>query len=431
MKIAFIRPSMFGTPSKDAMMPLIFAIIKPLTIDAQIIFYDEKNKKLPDYLSADVVAMTVDTFSAKRAYVLAEKYKKENKTVIMGGFHPTMMPDECLAYADAVIIGEAEDTWPEVIKDLKNNKLKKKYISSNNIDMATIKYDYTAFIGEKYNGIGLVQFSRGCKFSCDFCSIHAFYKSTVRTRTVENVIDDVKNMKEEYIFFIDDNLFADDKRAIELFQALAFSNKKWVCQISIDVAKNEEILKMMKKGGCILVLIGFESLNVENLKQMRKGANILYSDYEKAIKNIYSAGLMIYGTFVIGYDEDTAKSTKELVEFAVKHKFAIANFNPLMPMPGTSLYERLKKEENLAYDKWWINEHYKYGDSMVIPKKMTGYDLMECCKNARYSFYSYKSISKRMFCKRNMANASVFLKTNLISRFEIMAKQGRKLGESN
>lgn len=422
---------MFGTPSKDAMMPLVFSIIKPLTFDVQIVFYDEKNKKLPDFLDEDVVAMTVDTFSAKRAYMLAEKFKKANKTVIMGGFHPTMVPDECLAYADAVIIGEAEDTWPDVIRDLKNNKLKKKYISSNNIDMSTIKYDYSVFESKKYNGIGLVQFSRGCKFSCDFCSIHAFYKDTVRNRPVEKVVDDIKKMKEEYIFFIDDNLFADEKRAIELFEAMAFLNKKWVCQISIDVAKNEEILKTMKKGGCILVLIGFESLNVENLKQMRKGANILYSDYEKAIKNIYSAGLMIYGTFVIGYDEDTAKSTKELVKFAVKHKFAIANFNPLMPMPGTSLYERLKKEENLSYDKWWINEHYKYGDSMVIPKKMTEYELMESCKNARYSFYSYKNIAKRMFCMINMDNAAVFLKTNLISRFEIMAKQGRKLGENN
>lgn len=427
MKIAFIRPGMFGKKSRDAMMPLVFAIIKPLT-KAPIEFYDEKIEKLPENLDAEVVAMTVDTFSARRAYFLAQKYKKENKIVIMGGFHPTMVPDECLQYADAVVVGEAEDTWPMIIEDLKNNSLKKKYISNNSSDLSQVKYDYTVFNGKYYNNIALVQFGRGCRYCCDFCSINAFYKGSVRTRNVENVVADIKKIKEKYIFFVDDNIFADREKAVKLFLLMKKLRKKWACQISMDIAENAEILKIMKQSGCMMVLIGFESLNKENLKKMNKKANMKV-DYEKALNNIYGAGLMVYGTFVIGYGEDTVNSAQEIVDFTVHHKFAIANFNPLMAMPGTALYERLKWENKLVIDKWWLENNFRYGDSMIVPENMTVRQLKESCRDARYSFYSLGNIFKRMMSRSNLKNVHVYLITNLVSRFEIMFKQGRKLGD--
>lgn len=427
MKIAFIRPGMFGKKSRDAMMPLVFAIIKPLT-KAPIEFYDEKIEALPENLDANVVAMTVDTFSARRAYFLAQKYKKENKIVIMGGFHPTMVPDECLQYADAVVVGEAEDTWPMIVEDLKNNSLKKKYISQNNSDLPTVKYDYTVFNGKYYNNIALVQFGRGCRYCCDFCSINAFYKGSVRTRNVENVVADIKKIKEKYIFFVDDNIFADREKAVKLFLLMKKLRKKWACQISMDIAENAEILKIMKQSGCMMVLIGFESLNKENLKKMNKKANMKV-DYEKALNNIYGAGLMVYGTFVIGYGEDTVNSAQEIVDFTVHHKFAIANFNPLMAMPGTALYERLKWENKLVIDKWWLENNFRYGDSMIVPENMTVRQLKESCRDARYSFYSLGNIFKRMMSRSNLKNVHVYLITNLVSRFEIMFKQGRKLGD--
>ncbi len=427
MKIAFIRPGMFGKKSRDAMMPLVFAIIKPLT-KAPIEFYDEKIEALPENLDANVVAMTVDTFSARRAYFLAQKYKKENKIVIMGGFHPTMVPDECLQYADAVVVGEAEDTWPMIVEDLKNNSLKKKYISNNSSDLSQVKYDYTVFNGKYYNNIALVQFGRGCRYCCDFCSINAFYKGSVRTRNVENVVADIKKIKEKYIFFVDDNIFADREKAVKLFLLMKKLRKKWACQISMDIAENAEILKIMKQSGCMMVLIGFESLNKENLKKMNKKANMKV-DYEKALNNIYGAGLMVYGTFVIGYGEDTVNSAQEIVDFTVHHKFAIANFNPLMAMPGTALYERLKWENKLVIDKWWLENNFRYGDSMIVPENMTVRQLKESCRDARYSFYSLGNIFKRMMSRSNLKNVHVYLITNLVSRFEIMFKQGRKLGD--
>lgn len=433
MKILFVRPAMLGEPSKDAMMPLIFAIIKPLTPeDFEIDFYDERVEWLPETADADLVAMSVETFSARRAYHLSRVYREKGIHVIMGGFHPTMLPDECLRYCDSVIVGEAEDTWPLVMDDLRAGSLRQRYESSGNVKLSGISYDYCVFGKKKYNPIGLLQFSRGCKFSCDFCSVHAFFGDQIRCKPAAAIAAELKAMKQRYIFFIDDNLFSDEQAAQELFKVLVPLKKKWICQISIDIGKNSELLRLMKKSGCMMVLIGFESLNAENLKQMGKGANIKYNDYEEIIKNIYDTGIMIYGTFVVGYDYDTVQSTEELLAFALRHKFAIANFNPLMPMPGTRLYKRLLKEGRLTYEEWWLNDDYHYGDAMLTPKSMTPQELTESCRNARYTFNSYKNIFKRLVhLKANMANPeniAVFLLANLISRFEIRTKQGRKLG---
>lgn len=434
MKIAFIKPGLFGRQSKDAMQPLLFAIIKALTPqDVEISFFDELEAKIPGNLEADVVAMTVDTFSAQRAYQLSAFFREKGSTIIMGGFHPTMMPGECLRYADAVAIGEAEDTWGDIIEDLRKNDLKDRYVSRSNCDLSGLVYDYSVFKGKKYNRLGLVQFSRGCRFNCDFCSIHAFYKGSVRCRGVSEIIEEIRQRKEKYLFFIDDNIFADKEKAMELFRALIPLRKKWACQISIDAAGDMEILKLIKQAGCVMVLIGFESLNADNLRMMKKSANIDYSNYREIISNLYACRLMIYGTFVIGYDYDTVQSVRDTLQFAMDNSFAVANFNPLMPMPGTALYERLQSENKLVYDKWWLDERYSYGDAMLFPGGMSRDELRDACKEARLRFNSYKSILKRLLCgfrvnAGTLTNAAIFVSANLVSRKEIIRKQGRKLG---
>lgn len=436
MKIAFLRTNMFGKQSGDALAPLVFAIIKALTPeDISITFFDENIEKIPDRLDAEVIALTVDTFSARRAYQLAEIYRSRGQKVIMGGFHPTMLPEECLNYADAVIIGEAEDTWPRVIEELKNQTLQRKYFSKNDADLSAITYDDSAYQGKKYNNIGMVQFSRGCKFSCEFCSIHAFYGDIIRCKDLQKIVTEIRQHKERILFFVDDNLFANEEKARELFKALTPLKKKWFCQISMDAAKDIELLKLMKKSGCLAVLIGFESLNKDNLKMMKKRVNIQNADYDQIIANLYASHLMIYATFVIGYDFDSRNSIGDLAEFARQNQFMIANFNPLMPMPGTKLYQRLKMENKLVHDRWWLDETYKYGDTMLIPKQMTTEELRQGCQEARYGFYSWKNILGRFRHKQANAyswtNLWLFLAANLISRKEIHTKQGRRLGEHN
>jgi radical SAM superfamily enzyme YgiQ (UPF0313 family) len=203
-----------------------------------------------------------------------------------------------------------------------------------------------------------------------------------------------------------------------------------VCQISIDAAQDKELLLRMAQSGCIMVIVGFESLNRENLKLMGKSAN-LKSDYNSAINNINRAGIMIYATFVIGYDADTKKTAAEIFKFATKNSFAVANFNPLIPTPGTRLYERLKSEGRLLFKAWWNDPQYKYGDTAFIPKGMKPEELAASCKAARFKFYSPRCIFKRLkgANSRGLFKLFIYLLVNFVSRSEIHHKQGRRLGE--
>ena len=432
MKVTVIKVSMLEGKGYDAMKPLLFAILDSITPkDIEMEYYDERVEDLPDKINSDVIALSVETFAARRAYELCKKYKRKNNKIVIGGFHPTMLPDEALEHCDAVIIGDAEDTWPELLNDMKKGKLKKKYISTNKVKMAKIDFNSKAFAGKKYNKIGLVQFSRGCKFNCDFCSIRTFYNCPVRQKPKEEIVEEIKKIKEKLLFFIDDNIFLDEKSAIELFEAIKPLKKKWACQISMDVAFNDKLLKAMKDSGCILVLMGFESLNPKNLKLMNKVANLNIKKYEEAIKNIYKYNLMIYGTFVLGYDYDTKEDIKRTMEFALKNNLTIANFNPLIPTPGTRLYKRLEENNELIFDKWWLEKSYCYGDTAYYPKSMSPDDLKEGCKEARFEFNTYKNIFKRLFsnkCHLRPYNMFVFLILNIVSRKEIHRKQGKVLG---
>lgn len=432
MKVTLIKVSMLEGKGYDAMKPLIFPIIESVTPkDVEIEYIDERIEDIPDKIDSDVIALSVETFAARRAYQIAQKYKTDSNIIVMGGFHPTMVPEEALKYCDTVLIGDAEDTWPIFIKDYQKGEQKEKYISSNEFLLTKIDFNSKAFLGKKYIKIGLVQFSRGCKFQCDFCSVNAFYSCKVRQKPIELIVEEIRDIKEKILFFIDDNIFLNEKTAMELFKAIKPLKKKWACQISMDVAFNDKMLSLMKESGCILVLMGFESLNKNNLKKMNKVANLEIARYEEAIENIYRHKLMIYATFVLGYDYDTPADIEATMKFAMDNHFAAANFNPLIPMPGTKLYQRLEEEGKLMYQSWWTKEDYKYGDSAYYPESMTPEELEEGCKKARYTFNTYKNIFKRLFGNRiyfNPVNACVFLLLNFISRKEIYRKQGKVLG---
>lgn len=430
MKITFIRLNMFEYISTDAMKPILFGIIKSLTpSEFEIDFIDERVEKLPDTIDSDIIAFSVETYTAKRAYILSKKYKKENNIIVMGGFHPTVMPDEALKYADSVIIGDAEDTWGKFLLDYKNGAIKKKYISDESFPIKYFEED-TSIYKHKYYGVGVYQTSRGCKFNCDFCSIKTMYKC-VRRKSVDAVVRELKKAKEKIIFFADDNLFYDEKSAIELFRAIAPLKKKWACQISMDVARNDDLLRKMKKAGCFLVLLGFETLNAYNLDKMNKTANKAIESYDEVIKRIYKHRMLIYGTFVFGYDNDNTEVFNRTFDFAVRNRLAVTNFNPLIPMPGTKVYKRLESENRLIYKKWWMSDKYRYGETVYIPKNMTPEQLRDNCLAIRKRFYSFGCIIKRLFSNPiNFIpwNFFVFMLVNFISQKEIRSKQGQILG---
>lgn len=429
MKITFVRLNMFEHISSDAMKPLLFGIIKSLTPkEYQIDFIDERVEKLPEKIDADIIAFSVETYTAKRAYILAKKYKTDQNIIVMGGFHASVMADEMLSYADTVLVGDAEDTWQEFLRDCKVGEQKRLYTSSEKRELAVLQDDPFVY-KHNYFGIGVYQISRGCKFNCDFCSIKTMYKN-VRRKTADMIVEELKAAKEKIIFFVDDNLFYDKESAIELFDKIAPLKKRWACQISMDVARDNGLLEKMRKSGCFLVLIGFESLNPQSLKEMHKVANA-ETDYNEVIRRIYKHKLLIYGTFVLGCDGDDTDVFDKTFEFAVKNKIAVTNFNPLIPMPGTGVYYKMEEQGRLRYKKWWLSDKYRYGETAFIPAKMTPEELQKGCLKMRTDFYSAGCILKRLFSNPinfRPLNFFVFVMANIVSHREIHKKQGQLLG---
>lgn len=433
MKITFIRPNMSDMRSADAMEPLVFAILAGLTPpDVETVLYDERLESIPYDEPTELVALTVETYNARRAYQIAAQFRRRGVPVVMGGYHPTFLPDEALQFADAVVIGDAERLWGQVVQDAQAGRLRRVYQQAGYPPLGGVRPDRTIFRGKRYAPAALVQYGRGCRFACEFCSIHAFYGFNLRQRPVAEVVAEIEALDRKHIFLVDDNIFVDVPKAKELFEALIPLKIRWSCQVSIDVAQDDALMKLLEKSGCTTAVIGFESLDEHNLAQMKKKWNLKHGDYATSVQKFRDHGVMIYGSFVFGYDHDTVDSFERCVEFAVRSNFYLANFNPLTPMPGAKLYERLRAEGRLIYERWWLAPAYTYGQAAFHPRGMTADQLTEGCFRARRQFNEYRSIFKRA-CDfktncRDPYRLGLHLASNVVSRKEILRKQGRRLG---
>jgi radical SAM superfamily enzyme YgiQ (UPF0313 family) len=433
MKVTFVRPNLYDDRSSDAMEPLCFAILKALTpANVETRLYDERLEPIPFDEATDLVAMTVETYTARRAYQLAKQFRDRGVPVVFGGYHPTFLPDECLEHADAVVTGDAEGIWAQVIDDARHGRLQRIYRSAEFPALDGIIPDRSIFQGKKYAPMGLVQFGRGCRFNCSFCSIRAFYGNNMRQRPVADVVEDIQRSGRRQIFLVDDNLFVDVDRARELFEALIPLNIRWSCQVSIDIARDEELVRLMARSGCISSLIGFESLDPASLKEIRKGWNVKWLSYDDAIGVFRRHGIMLYGTFVFGCDNDTVANFDAAVEFSIRNKLLLANFNPLTPTPGAPLFDQLREEGRLLHERWWLDPDYRYGDATLRPRGMSPEELTRGCFEARRKFNTVRSIARRLVDRRanfrSPYNAGIYMLANFISRREIYRKQSRALG---
>jgi radical SAM superfamily enzyme YgiQ (UPF0313 family) len=353
----------------------------------------------------------------------------------MGGYHPTLLPEEASHFADSVVLGDAENLWPEIVGDARLGQLKPRYQSATLPSLNGILPDRSIFPKNRYRSMRLVQFGRGCRYACDFCSIHAYYGGTLYQRCLEDVMAEIPEIRQSYLLFVDDNLFIREDQAEALFRALAPLNVRWICQTSIDLAENSRLLDLMARSGCIAVFIGFESLEADNLAQMRKKWNLKHGDFASAVRQFYERGIMVCGSFVFGYDHDTPGVFDRTLEFALRSKLVLAQFNPLIPTPGTSLYARLQAEGRLLYKRWWLDDDYRYGQAIFEPRGMSAADLTEGCFRLRREFNSYGSILRRVLAPQMNARSPyhllAYLAANLVSRKEILSKQGEALGDGS
>jgi radical SAM superfamily enzyme YgiQ (UPF0313 family) len=417
------------------MEPLPIAVLAALTPkDVSIAFYDDRMETIDFDRPADLVAIPVETYTAKRAYQIASEFRRRRVPVVMGGFHATLMTDEVKDYAEAVVVGEAEELWPHVIEDARAGRLKPIYQSNSQPDLGRVRYDRSVFRGRRYLRIGLVETGRGCRFPCDFCAVQTFFHRTARHRPIDAIVSEIASLKDEkkLFFFVDDNFAADLAFARDLAEALAPLGIRWVTQMSINAAHDEAFLAALARAGCSGVLIGFESLDEGVLRAMKKRFNTMRGGFTAALANLRRHGIRVYGTFVFGYDGERADAFDQAAEFAMDHRFYLAAFNHLTPFPGTPLFARLKREGRLLYERWWLDERYGYNGIPFQPKTMAPDDIRQGCLRARRRFYTWQSIARRAFDPVNRADGFMFrnfFAINGMHRVEVDKRDHFPLGD--
>ena len=438
LKLTLIHPCLGRIPGKKyikswQMEPLPLAYIAALTPkDVEIAFWDDRMEDIPYDVPTDLVAISVETYTAKRAYQIASGYRKRGVPVVMGGFHATLLPEEVSEYAEATVIGEAEATWPAVIEDFKNGKLKKFYKNESRPTSIDVIPDRSIFKEKKYLPVVLIEASRGCNFSCDFCAIQTAFNATQTRRSVENIVKEIKMLdRKKLYFFVDDNIVSDLGAARELFKAMIPLKIRWVSQASINMTSDDELLQLMKDSGCQGVLIGLESLNDENLKLMNKEFNAGREGITKAVEKLNKFGIRLYATFVFGREYDTYESFEDTIKFGIDHKIFMLAFNHLTPFPETPFYKQLEANGKLLYDQWWLDDRYKYGQ---VPFKLSldPTVIQDECVKARKKFYGIGSIFKRMFSRTNSSNFLMFhayLFINSLLKKEASQREDYPLGD--
>lgn len=374
-------------------LPLL-AGLTPRDIDVQLI--DENVERLDPDTPADWVALTVPTASAPRAYEMAAGFRERGIPVVMGGIHPTVLPDEAALHADAVVIGEAEPVWREVISDLMGGRLKPRYQAEGYHDLVGLPRPRRELLHtDRYLTINVVQTARGCPHACTFCTVSSVFGRRYRFRPIPEVVEEVRGLG-GWVGFVDDNIVGNPNRAKELFEALIPLKLRWVSQGDLSMAKDPELLKLARRSGCEAMYIGLESVTHENLRATRKSSN-LHCNMGEAIGKIHRAGIEIIGSFVLGLDGDDRGVFARTAAFARKHKLAAAQFSSLTPFPGTVIQRELEAEGRIQDHEW---SHYTMSNVVFQPKQMTSDQLAEGQKETYRRFYSIPSILERALTGR-------------------------------
>lgn len=409
---------------KALIPPLGLAMVAALTPpDVEVCITDENVADIDFQNEADLVGITTLTITAQRAYEIADIFMAKGVKVILGGVHASFLPEEASQHADAVVIGEAEGVWPRVIEDFKANKLQKMYKQRERPGLADLPLPRRdLFAKGAYYVKHTISTTRGCPYSCAFCTVTSFFGHTYRCRPLEDVLKEIETLQgRKLVVFVDDNIVGNPKFAKELFRALIPYKIKWVAQASVTVARDDELLKLAAASGCISLFIGFESLSPANLAAVGKKINAV-DDYPNVIRKIHSYGIAIHGFFVFGFDEDDKDVFARTVSFARKERLESAQFDFLTPYPGTAFCDYLGKTGRIVTKDW---SRYGYGP-MFEPKSMSPEALKEGHDWAWKEFYSLPSIWQRLRVTRR--HPWIFWVVNLFYRAHLRGKSRAKRG---
>lgn len=404
MKLHLIAPARSKEPylfGKETVAPLGFMYLAAYTPrDVEVRLINENLERIDFADIPDLVGITTMTATAARAYEIADRYRELGVTVVLGGIHASMVPKEASEHADSVVVGEAETLWPGVIADADAGRVEPTYRAEGFFDFKRPRLPRRDIADpNRYWLPNAVQTARGCPHDCSFCTVTIFNGRRPRMRELDNVLAEVESLprsslvRQKVVTFLDDNIGAKPSRAKELFKALSPMRILWGSQACITFGDDEGLVALAAESGCRFLAIGFETLSPQALAEINKRHNKV-ERYENALRMLRKYGILVTGAFILGLDSDDESVFANTLEFAERNKMVLAQSGMLSPYPGTRVYRRLLDESRVE-PKFWFDPFWE-SRAVFEPKNMSRETLCENTYRVGRSFYSYRSILRRL-----------------------------------
>ncbi len=376
--------------------PITLSLLASIAIqefNADVKIYDETANPIPLDIDADLIGITCITGTASRCYKFADYFRNRGIKVILGGVHPSLLPNEAMEHSDSVIVGLGEDNFIRAIYDYQDNKMQKIYYQHESTTIENRPIPRKDLLDKKkYITLNTVEAIRGCNHTCTFCAYPKAFGTKLYKRTIEDILGEIKTLKGKIVVFPDVNLISDFEFAKELFKAMIPLKKWWFGLTTSAIGVDDELLDIFEDSGCKGLLIGFESVNQETQKNIHKGVNKV-NEYQTLIHKLHSHGIMVMGCFAFGSDEDKLNVFKRTVDMCIEAKIDLPRFSVITPFPGTVFYNELKKENRITESDWAL---YDVEHVVYKPKHMTKQELEEGIAYAWHESYSVKNILKRI-----------------------------------
>ena len=372
------------------------ASLIPQDLDAEVTLIDEGIADIALDVDADLIGISAITGTAPRAYELADHFRDRGTPVVLGGVHPTLMPEEASDHADSVVVGYADRTWPQLLQDFVSGRMKGRYDQGPDLSLANLPFPRRDLLPARhYATMNTIEATRGCIHSCQFCVVPSAWGRPIQ-RPVGEVVADIQQMGARRLIFLDLNLIADIDYAKELFTALLPLKLKWGGLATTIIAWDDELLDLAAASGCRALLLGFESLVGDSLRETRKSFN-MRKDYYYVVRQLHERGIGIMGCFVFGFDHDTDNVFEETVGFVNDANIDLPRYAILTPFPGTPLFSRLQQEGRILTRDWSLYD----GQHVVYePRQMSPEDLLRRTEWAWKRSYGFRSIAKRLMGSR-------------------------------